>query len=290
MKLLITTILILVSLSFSSYSEERPNAFLKAQFTEWHKSRDNKDDAEKEQKTTEYKYILQIGNSASYYYDPQTFYVDSLDNDPTGKAIREQALSDALHEFMESGKDAFAIMEEKGLMAKSRYKNEKDFQKHTITVWNSNGADRYQYEVDMNDFQWELCDSTAIVLDYECNLATADYHGRKWKAWFAPEIPVQDGPWQLCGLPGLIMKADTEDGEYGFIITGLQECNESFKPVLIDEDALYKTKRKSYLKMRDHGRRNRSAQISAMSGGKVKLNANANYTGTDDYLETDYHE
>ncbi len=117
MKLLITTMLILVSFSFSSYSEERPNAFLKAQFTEWHKSRDNKDDAEKAQKTTEYKYILQIGNGASYYYDPQTFYVDSLDNDPTGKAIRDQALSDALHEFMESGKDAFAIMEEKGPMA-----------------------------------------------------------------------------------------------------------------------------------------------------------------------------
>ncbi len=274
----------------SSLAEERPAAFLKAQFTEWHKSRDNKDDAENVQKATEYKYILQIGNGASYYYDPHTFYVDSLENDPTGRAICDQAMSDALHEFMKSGADAFAIMREKGLMPESRYKNQKDFQKQTITVWNSNGADRYQYEVDMNDLQWELCDSTATVLDYDCNLATADYHGRKWNAWFAPEIPVQDGPWQLCGLPGLIMKADTGDNEYGFIITGLQECNEPFKPILIDEDELYMTKRKSYLKMREHGRRNRSAQISAMTGGKVKLNANADYKGTDDYLETDYHE
>lgn len=288
MKRFFYTISIISLVVLSSLAEGRPNAFLKAQYTEWHKSRDNKDDVEKAQKATEYKYILQIGNGGSYYYDPQTFYVDSLENDPTGKAIRDQAMSDALHEFMESGKDAFAIMEEKGLMAKSRYKNEKDFQKHTITVWNSNGADRYQYEVDMNDLQWELCDSTASVLDYECNLATADYHGRKWKAWFALEIPVQDGPWQLCGLPGLIMKADTEDGEYGFLITALQECNEPFKPILIDKDELYKTKRKSYLKMRDHGRRNRSAQISAMTGGKV--NVNADYKGTDDFIETDYHE
>lgn len=288
MKRFFYTISIISLVVLSSLAEGRPNAFLKAQYTEWHKSRDNKDDVEKAQKATEYKYILQIGNGGSYYYDPQTFYVDSLENDPTGKAIRDQAMSDALHEFMESGKDAFAIMEEKGLMAKSRYKNEKDFQKHTITVWNSNGADRYQYEEDMNDLQWELCDSTASVLDYECNLATADYHGRKWKAWFALEIPVQDGPWQLCGLPGLIMKADTEDGEYGFLITALQECNEPFKPILIDKDELYKTKRKSYLKMRDHGRRNRSAQISAMTGGKV--NVNADYKGTDDFIETDYHE
>lgn len=290
MKILILDckLILLGVLSLTSFAEERPKAFLKEQFTEWHKSRDNKDNAEKEQKITEHTYILQIGNGASYYYDPLTFYIDSLENDPTGKAIRDQALTDALHEFMETGKDAFAIMEEKGLMAKSRYKNQKDFQKQAITVWNSNSGDRYQYDIDMNDQQWEVCDSTAIIFDYECNLATTDYHGRKWNAWFAPEIPVQDGPWQLCGLPGLIMKADSDDGEYGFIITGLQECNESFKPILIDENKLYKTKRKSYLKMRDHGRRNRSAQISAMTGGKV--NVNADYKGIDDYLETDYHE
>lgn len=279
---------ILSLVALPSLAEERPMAFLKAQFTEWHKSRDNKGDAEKEQMVKENKYILQIGNGASYYYDPQTFYVDSLNNDPTGKAIRDQAMDDALQEFRKTGADAFAIMREKGLMPESRYKNQKDFQKQIITVWNSNGGDRYQYDVDMNDLQWELCDSTATVLDYECNLATADYHGRKWKAWFAPEIPIQDGPWQLCGLPGLIMKADTEDGEYGFMITGLQECNESFKPILIDENKLYKTKRKSYLKMMDYSRRNRSAQISAMTGGKV--NVNADYKGTDDFIETDYHE
>ncbi len=290
MERLFFTLTIAVTLSLSSFSEERPKAHLKAQFTERHKSRDNdnKNDAEKKQEITEHKFILQIGKGASYYYDPQTFYVDSLENDPTGKAIRDQAMDDALREFMNTGADAFAIMREKGLMPESRYKNQKDFQGRTIMVWNSNGADQYQYETDMNDLKWEICDSTATVLDYECNLATADYHGRKWKAWFAPEIPVQDGPWQLCGLPGLIMKADTEDGEYGFIITGLQECNEPFKPILINEDELYKTKRKSYLKMRDHGRRNRSAQISAMTGGKV--NVNADYKGTDDYLETDYHE
>ncbi len=288
MKRFFYTISILSLVVLSSLAEERPNAYLKAQYTEWHKSRDNKGYAEKEQYTNEHKYILQIGRGASYYYDPQTFYVDSLNNDPTGKAIRDQAMDDALQEFMKTGADAFAIMRGKGLMPESRYKNQKDFQKNTITVWNANGGDRYQYDVDMNDLQWELCDSTTTVLDYECNLAIADYHGRKWNAWFAHEIPVQDGPWQLCGLPGLIMKADTEDGEYGFVITGLQECNESFKPILIDKDKLYKTKRKSYLKMIDYGRRNRSAQISAMTGGKV--NVNADYKGSDDFLETDYHE
>lgn len=272
--------------SFSSVkADENSNATLKAQYTEWHFYANKKD---KEPYKHENKFVLQIGNSSSYYYDPQTFYIDSLENDPTGKAIREQALNDALHEFMETGVDAFAIMEGKGLMPKSRYKCKKEFADNLITVWQTNGADRYEYNVDMDDLTWELCDSVTSVLDYECNLAAADYHGRKWQAWFATDIPVQDGPWQLCGLPGLIMKAETEDGEYGFIITGLQQCDEPFKPILIDPDKLYKTKRKSYLKMRDYSIRNRSSQIAAMTKGAVKVNAD--YTGTDDFLETDYHE
>lgn len=276
---------LIASYQYSMMAEERPVAFMKAQYKEWHKGYNNK---KGKPYFSEHKYILQIGNGVSYFYDPQTFYVDSLENDPTGKAIRDQAMSDALNEYITSGADAFAIMREKGLMAESRYKNQKDFSTGIITIWNSNGGDKYQYDVDISDLAWELCDSTTEVLNYVCNLASADYHGRKWKAWFASEIPVQDGPWQLCGLPGLIMKAETEDGEYGFEITGLQECDEQFKPLLINPDKLFKTKRKSYLKMCDYGRRNRSAQLRAMTGGKV--NVNADYTGTDDYIETDYHE
>lgn len=278
-------ILLLILVSSSMSAEERPFAVMKAQYTAWHRYEDEKNE---KSINHENKFILQIGNGSSFYYDPQTFYVDSLENDPTGKAIYDQAFHDALEEFVNTGADAFAIMREKGLMAESRYKCRKDFSTNSITVWESSGGDRYEYEVDMNDLSWNLTDSMTIILDYECYLATADYHGRKWKAWFTLDLPVSDGPWQLCGLPGLIIKAETEDGEYGFAVTGLQRCQEQFKPILINPDKLFKTKRKSFLKMKDYTRRNRSASISAMTQGKVKVNAD--YTGTDDYIETDYHE
>ncbi|WP_305156554.1 GLPGLI family protein [uncultured Muribaculum sp.] len=285
MKRLIYIICVLMYVPLSMAAEDRPVAFMKAQYKEWHKIKNTEKDTSD---VSENKYVLQIGRGVSYYYDPQTYYVDSLENDPTGKAIRDQAMHDALNEFMNSGADAFAIMRDKGLMAESRYKNQKDFRSNIITVWNTNGGDVYQYETDMNDLNWEICDSTKIILDYDCNLATADYHGRKWKAWFAPEVAIQEGPWQLCGLPGLIFEAETEDGEYGFEITGIQKCNESFKPILIDSDNLFNTPRKSFLKMKDYARRNRSSRIRAMTGGKVKVDAD--YKGSDDFLETDYHE
>lgn len=285
MSRLIFIICMLTYGALSMVAEDRPVAFMKAQYKEWHKINNAIKDTSY---VSENKYVLQIGRGASYYYDPQTYYVDSLENDPSGKAIRDQAMHDALQEFMNTGADAFGIMREKGLLAESRYKNQKDFQSKTITVWNSDGGDHYQYEVDMSDLNWEICDSTKIILNYDCNLATADYHGRRWNAWFAPEVAVQEGPWQLCGLQGLILEAETEDGEYGFEITGLQQCNESFKPILIDSDNLFHSPRRAFLKMKDYGRRNRSARISAMTGGKV--NVNADYKGSNDYLETDYHE
>lgn len=273
--------LTLTAVCLTALAEEKPTATLKAQYTAWHKKRNS--DYLKED-----KFILQIGNGSSYYYDPQTFFVDSLLNDPTGCAIRDQALAEALQQTRGTGKNPFDIMREKGLMAESRYKCLKDFSKGSITVWDSSGPDSYQYEVDMNDLSWELCDSTATVLGYDCNLAKSDYHGRKWNVWFATDIPVPDGPWQLTGLPGLIMKAYTEDGEYGFDITGIQSCNEPFKPTFINPDKLFKTKRKSFFKTKDYSRRNRSAMISAMTNGAV--NVKADYTGTDDFIENDYHE
>lgn len=258
---------------------------MKAQYTAWHKGMNNNTG---DPIFSENKYVLQIGNGSSYYYDPQTFFVDSLENDPNGKIIRDKAMSDALNEFMKTGADAFAIMREKGLMPSGRYKNQKDFHSKIITVWDSDGGDRYQYDVDMDNLMWEICDSATSILNYDCHLAIADYHGRKWLAWFAPDIAVQEGPWQLCGLPGLIMKAETEDGEYGFIITGLQQCKEPFKPLLIAPDKLYHTKRIPFLRMKEYSRRNRSSIIRAASGGKVQVNAD--YTGNDDFIETDYHE
>lgn len=284
MKGRIIFIIICFMVASSVGAEERPIATLKAEYVAVEVTHDKEGKPKEQMK----KWILQIAPGKSYYYNPQTFFVDSLKNDPTGKVIYYNAFSDALREFSETGADAFAIMRDKGLVPEGDYKCLKDFSTNSMTVWNSNGADRYEYEVEMNDLSWELCDSTSVVLDYECTLATVDYHGRRWNAWFAPEVPVQDGPWQLSGLPGLIMKAETEDGAYTFMITGLQQCNEPFKPNYIDPNRLYKTKRKSYLKMRDYGRRNRSAQIAAMTNGNVKVNAD--YTGTDDYLETDYHE
>jgi GLPGLI family protein len=43
-----------------------------------------------------------------------------------------------------------------------------------------------------------------------CVLGETFFRGRKYFAWYCPDIPVCSGPWKLNGLPGLILEAYDE--------------------------------------------------------------------------------
>ncbi len=77
------------------------------------------------------------------------------------------------------------------------------------------------YEEEWQKPCWQILDSTKNVLGFECIKATTNYRGRTWIAWFTPEIAVQDGPWKLCGLPGLILEAYDTKRHYQFLGTGI---------------------------------------------------------------------
>lgn len=78
----------------------------------------------------------------------------------------------------------------RGMSRESAYRCLKDFSSEKIRVWDSNMGDKYRYDVDMNDLVWEFGDSIKHIMGYECQLAHADYHGRRWDVWFTPEISI----------------------------------------------------------------------------------------------------
>lgn len=63
---------------------------------------------------------------------------------------------------------------------------------------------------------WELKQEQKKVLNYKVRKATIELGGRKWDAWFTPEIPVPFGPYKFGGLPGLILKIESQDNDYSF--------------------------------------------------------------------------
>ncbi len=74
--------------------------------------------------------------------------------------------------------------------------------------------------------QWELIpDSTARILDYNCQMARCNYKGRQWFAWFTADIPIDNGPWKLDGLPGLVLRAYDNSRHYIFDCVGLKQTD-----------------------------------------------------------------
>lgn len=77
------------------------------------------------------------------------------------------------------------------------------------------GLQRYRYE-EPTPLAWTITPATATVAGYACQRATTAFGGRQWEAWFAREVPVSDGPYKFCGLPGLIVKVGDTRQYYVF--------------------------------------------------------------------------
>lgn len=84
---------------------------------------------------------------------------------------------------------------------------------------------------------WIMESDTATVMGYLCQKARLAYGGREWVVWYAPELPVSSGPWKLCGLPGLILKAEDRTGTHRFeAYSLLKSANQTIEDEAAPED------------------------------------------------------
>jgi GLPGLI family protein len=72
------------------------------------------------------------------------------------------------------------------------------------------------------DLQWEFGDGEKKIGAFVCHNAFTNFRGRKYEAWFCTDIPAQNGPWKLGGLPGLILEATDSTSEVQFLLESIQ--------------------------------------------------------------------
>ena len=85
----------------------------------------------------------------------------------------------------------------------------------------------YIIEDKIPSIDWKITDGDTLnISGFSCKKATCEYAGRQWNVWYTEQIPIPAGPWKLCGLPGMILKAD-DGGTHTFTFAGLRnvECN-----------------------------------------------------------------
>ena len=150
---------------------------------------------------TESEMRLDIGSNVAAFYDRTKQAKDSL--------MRAKA---------KTGNYDFSDLPKGGRFPFSYYKNYpaegKSMQLEDL------GTENYQCTEKVETPDWQIIpDSTSDIIGYHCQLAKATFKGRTWYAWYAEDIPMQEGPWKLCGLPGLILKAYDENKE--FVFTGI---------------------------------------------------------------------
>ena len=58
------------------------------------------------------------------------------------------------------------------------------------------------------NYEWAITNETATINGYKCKKATTRKAFVPTTAWFTEEIPINDGPFEFWGLPGLIIKVE----------------------------------------------------------------------------------
>lgn len=229
--------------------------------------------------------MLRIGKGMSRYCSIPRFYRDSLMHNNPGLYFQMEAAS-----FEKDPREHDrTTLERSGRYGSFIYKN---YPEGKITETAYFEMQDWRYEEDWEKPEWEISDETKEILGYQCFKATADYRGRRWTVWFAPEIPVQDGPWKLCGLPGLILEAIDNHREFHFIANGLMQTGISEVGFLC-----YREKRGVRKVTRDkffnswwkYANSNFAAKMAAMFGGKdAQLKNSDKKEQHRDKEETDY--
>lgn len=94
------------------------------------------------------------------------------------------------------------------------------------------------YAESLSSQDWEISPVDSTVVGYACQRATTVFRGRSYLAWFSPDIPIPEGPWKFSGLPGMILKVVSLDGQVGFEAIGI-EIAEGATPIEMPDESEY---------------------------------------------------
>lgn len=172
--------------------------------------------------------ILRLGKSQSLFYSEAKFESDSLSSN-VESASELRAIRDSIRSRYGRMTATYYVM--------------KDFNRGQLDFMD-NVMQTYKYTESLPSFDWQYTDEKKTIGEHECQKALCQYGGRQYELWFAPDIPISDGPWKFHGLPGLILEAYDTQHHYEFTFLGMRECAGE---IAIPQEEYVKTSKKDYL-------------------------------------------
>lgn len=130
-------------------------------------------------------------------------------------AIAQNMNSDGLSSNMPVSLNSFPQGKVRGII-------QKDWRSNEVISYLPVNTDRFKI-IQHITLNWQIGTETAMIQGKKCQLATVEYKGRKYNAWFTNEIPISDGPYKFGGLPGLIVKIEDTKKQHIWELKGIEK-------------------------------------------------------------------
>ena len=111
--------------------------------------------------------------------------------------------------------------------SKFRYKIYKDRKNDELIFLYDFTTFKYKTENKLPQLVWKIENSKKNIMGYETTLARTHFKGRDYEAWFAPNLPIPEGPYKFNGLPGMILEVYDSKNHYHFTAKGIEKIKVS---------------------------------------------------------------
>lgn len=128
-------------------------------------------------------------------------------------------------------------------------------------------ASKFFFERNLPTYDWQFTNDTATILGYKCKTARtfSPILKKFFTAWFAPELPFQAGPNSFWGLPGVILKVESEDKRYSSVAYAISKPTLLTESIAFDKDA-QKTTEVEFNKLNEAIKKNPDLFFQQMKG------------------------
>ena len=198
---ILTTVLLLLSITFSAQNHRFIYEYTFV-----------KDSLEKDETISENMY-LDITEKGSKYFSYEVFKRDSTMQVQLQKHVTSSGSYTAFASFGGKGTISTVI--------------EKDYPTFDVLQYENIGSDAYRLK-DERKINWKISNEKIKIGEFMAQKATTEMYGRMWIAWFATDLPFQDGPYKFHGLPGLIVKVEDVTQSHIIELKGVKKLPNDF--------------------------------------------------------------
>jgi GLPGLI family protein len=210
--------------------------------------------------------VLQIGSKYSKFVAVNKLKIDSI--------IFANSNNKATPQLLNSLQDEVLMYSFSSLIDFDVYKNYPN-SGNVLFTGRVDKTDYYIIEEKLQNWEFDKNGDTTI-LGYKCKRASIAFAGRRYTAWYTKDIAIQDGPYKFSGLPGLILKIQSNCNEHIFIATKIEKTPGNKPLYFIREKNYFSSNQVNYIK----AFHNRMQELFAMvvREDNIKFNDNESKT------------